>query len=169
METTDVDSSETIRWPQRFDPRRAPVFVSNELTASASPEAVWAWLISAPRWPTYYSNSANVALNGGGDQLGAGTTFRWKTFGVNLRTEVTEFEPVQRIAWHAKGVGVDAYHAWLLTPTADGGCHILTQETQHGWLVRLGKLLMPNRMHRQHQRWLEGLAATARSGPPAGH
>lgn len=162
----DVQSSPSIRWPQRFDPGRAPIFVSNELTATAPPEAVWAWLVSAPLWPSFYSNSANVVLDGGGGQLADGARFRWKTFGVNLRTEVKEFDPIQRIAWHAKGLGVDAYHAWLLTPTADGGCHILTQETQYGWLARLGKLLMPNRMHRQHQRWLEGLAATANSQPP---
>ena len=162
-----MDSSQSIRWPQRFDPRRAPIFVSNEIIATAPAEAVWAWLISAPLWPTFYSNSANVDLDGGAAQLAGGMRFRWKTFGVNLHTEVKEFEPIQRIAWHAKGLGVDAYHAWLLTATADGGCHILTQETQHGWLARLGKLLMPNRMHRQHQRWLEGLAATANAQPPA--
>lgn len=86
---------------------------------------------------------------------------------MNLRTQVTEFEPVQRIAWLAKGVGVEAYHAWLLTPTPEGGCRILTQETQWGWLARLGKLLMPSRMHSQHQLWLEGLASVAQAAPPS--
>ena len=162
-----MNSSQLIRWPERFHPRRAPIFISNELTAAAPAEAVWGWLISAPLWPTFYSNSANVVLDGEATQLAGGTRFRWKTFGLNLRTEVKEFEPPQRIAWHAKGLGVDAYHAWLLTPTPDGGCHILTQETQHGWLARLGNVLMRNRMHRQHQRWLEGLAVTANSQPPA--
>jgi hypothetical protein len=155
-----------IRWPERFDPRRAPVFVSNELSVPAPVQAVWQRLVRAPLWPTYYSNSADVVLDDGADALGEGTTFRWKTFGVKLRTRVTEFEPVQRIAWLAEGRGVEAYHAWLLTPTADGGCHILTQETQYGWLARLGRVLMPHRMHRQHQRWLEGLAATAKALPP---
>lgn len=160
-----MDSSQ-IRWPERFDPRRAPVFVSNELTAAGSAENVWSWLIRAPLWPSYYSNSADVVLDGPAEQLGEATTFRWKTFGVRLRTQVMEFEPVQRIAWVAKARGIEAYHAWLLTPTPDGGCHILTEETQHGWLARLGKLLMPHRMHRQHQRWLEGLAAVATAPPP---
>lgn len=84
---------------------------------------------------------------------------------MKLRTRVTEFEPPQRIAWLAEGRGVEAYHAWLLNPTPDGGCHILTEETQYGWLARLGNALLPHRMHRQHQRWLQGLAATA-TGPP---
>ena len=162
---SNVDQSQ-IRWPERFDPRRAPVFVSNELSVTASAEAVWEWLIRASLWPSYYSNSADVVLDGGAEELGEGTRFRWKTFGVKLRTQVTEFEPVQRIAWLAEGRGVEAYHAWLLTPEPNGGCHILTQETQYGWLARLGKVLMPGRMHRQHQRWLEGLAAVAATPPP---
>lgn len=161
-----MEGSHSIRWPERFDPQRAPVFVSNELTVASPPEAVWAWLIRAPLWPTFYLNSSNVVLDGGARELRGDTRFRWKTFGVNLVTDVKEFEPVHRIAWLAKGFGVEAYHAWLLTPTPDGGCHILTEETQHGWLARLGKLLMPNRMHRQHQRWLEGLASKAQSPPP---
>lgn len=132
---------------------------------TAPVEAVWAWLIKAPLWPSYYSNSADVVLAGGAQELGDGMTFRWKTFGVKLRTQVTEFEPVQRIAWLARGLGIEAYHAWLLTPTLDDGCHILTEETQYGWLARLGKVLMPGRMHRQHQRWLEGLAAAAKAPP----
>lgn len=161
-----MDSSQ-IRWPERFDPRRAPVFVSNQLTAAASAENVWSWLINAPLWPSDYSNSADVVLDGAAEQLSQATTFCWKTFGVKLRTHVAEFEPVQRIAWLAKARGIEACHAWLLTPTPDGGCHILTEETQYGWLARLGKVCLPHRMHRQHQRWLEGLAAVATTPPPS--
>ena len=63
-----------------------------------------------------------------------------------------------RIAWLATGVGVQAYHAWLITPTATG-CTILTEETQHGLIARAGRLVFPNRMERWHQKWLEALAA----------
>ena len=160
------DKTQSIRWPQRFDPGRAPIFVSNDLVAAAPAETVWAWLVSAPLWHTFYSNASNVMLEGGGRQLSSAVKFRWKSFGVNLDTVVEEFEPCQRIAWHATGIGVDAYHAWLLTPSSGGGCHILTQETQYGWLARLGKMAMPNRMHRYHQLWLEGLAKQAKAGPP---
>ncbi len=142
------------------------MFVSNELSVAAPVQNVWACLVKAPLWPTYYSNSADVVLDGGAQALGEHTTFRWKTFGVRLRTKVTEFEPMQRIAWLAEGRGVEAYHAWLLTPTPDGGCHIRTEETQYGLLARLGNVLTPNRMHRQHQLWLEGLATTAATEPP---
>jgi len=64
------------------------------------------------------------------------------------------------LAWDAKGIGILAYHAWLIIPTASG-CTVLTEETQYGFLCRLGKLFMPNRMHQYHQLWLEGLKRKA--------
>ena len=58
-----------------------------------------------------------------------------------------------------------AYHAWLITPR-DGGCTVLTEESQHGLACRVGALIYPNRMKTQHQLWLEGLEHVAQGGPP---
>ncbi|HKM91091.1 MAG TPA: SRPBCC domain-containing protein [Candidatus Acidoferrales bacterium] len=155
-----------IRWPEEFDPTRSPVFVSNELDIAASPEAVWAWLVRAELWPTWYTNSRNVRiLEGPRPDLAPGTRFRWWTFGVRIESVVREFEPCERLAWHARAPGIRAYHAWLLIRT-DSGCHVLTEETQHGSLARLGKLFLPNRMYRGHQCWLERLEQKARGGLP---
>jgi hypothetical protein len=63
------------------------------------------------------------------------------------------------------GLGVEAYHAWEITPTAVGA-HVLTEETQHGWAARLGSIVFPNRMSKFHQIWLERLAANAQGGLP---
>ncbi|MBA3811889.1 MAG: hypothetical protein H0X27_09690 [Caulobacteraceae bacterium] len=104
-----------------------------------------------------YENAHDVAIEGGGSDLFVGARFTWKTFGVRLESVVEEFGPPERIAWSAEAPGVLAYHAWLITPT-DTGCHVLTEETQHGILARAGKLLFPSRMGAWHQRWLEGLA-----------
>ena len=132
----------------------------------AAPEVVWAWLIRATRWPTWYENSARVRfLEGDPPDLALGTRFRWKTFGVTIESTVLEFVPEEHIAWDAHGVGVDAYHAWVLHRTAQG-CHVLTEETQHGWLARAGDLLMPRRMSKYHQLWLEGLRDKAAHGFP---
>jgi hypothetical protein len=68
-------------------------------------------------------------------------------------------------AWLTHALGVDAYHAWVLQPSTQG-CHVLTEETQHGWITRLGKLFIPNRMGKFHQLWLEGLETRARTGLP---
>ncbi len=149
-----------IRWPARYAPGTAPVHVKNALAIAAPPAAVWAKLVRATGWPSYYANASKVRIDGGGDDLGPGATFRWRTFGVDLVTRVEEFVPHERIAWLAHGVGVEAYHAWLIEPTP-AGCHVVTEETQYGALARLGAVLFPQRMHDWHQRWLEGLARVA--------
>jgi Polyketide cyclase / dehydrase and lipid transport len=155
-----------ILWPEEFRPEKSPIFVSNKLTMNVAPELAWAWLIRATRWPEWYPNSANVRYeNESSTDLQMGTRFRWKTFGLNLQSEVVEYSPAERLAWNARGVGVWAYHAWLIRPV-DGGCVVLTEETQHGLLARLGKLLFPQRIVRLHQLWLEELQRKGQTGRP---
>jgi hypothetical protein len=154
-----------IVWPAQFDPKRAPVHVTNAIESRASAAAVWAWLVRASQWSQWYPNASDVVLPNGARELSAGMRFRWCTFGVRLVSRVEEWGPEARIAWTARGIGVWAYHAWLIEPRA-GGSRILTEETQYGLLARLGGLLMPGRMQRGHQLWLEGLDRVAQSGPP---
>ena len=160
------DSAPAVRWPARYSPEIAPVHVRNELEMEAPPDAVWAWLVRAQLWPAWYENAANVTfLEGSPPDLDPGERFRWKTFGVTLESKVLEFVPGERIAWDARGPGVDAYHAWVITKTPRGS-HVLTEESQHGWLARLSSAVMPQRMFRYHQIWLEALRQKAAGGPP---
>jgi hypothetical protein len=152
-----------VEWPTHYAPGNSPVHVRNELTMPVAPEVVWAHLIRAVEWPCFYDNSDHVRfLEGSPPDLAKGTRFRWKTFGVTIESTVREFKRGERIAWDAQGLGVDAYHAWVLQRTP-GGCHVLTEETQHGWLAWLGSKLMPHRMSKHHQLWLEGLRDRALS------
>jgi uncharacterized protein YndB with AHSA1/START domain len=150
----------SIRWPDRFRPERCPVHVVNELTIAAPASAVWAVLVRAVDWSRFYANASKVIIAGGGPDLTAGARFTWRTFGVDLKTEVLEFVPGERIAWLAAAPGVEAYHAWLIQPI-DGGCRVRTEETQHGLVARAAKLVFPGRMERWHQRWLVGLSQAA--------
>lgn len=154
-----------INWPNHYAPGNCPVHVRNELTMSVPQEQVWAWLAHATLWPTWYVNSANVQILEGDADLKKGSRFRWQTFGVTITSTVLECVPNERIAWDAHGFGVNAYHAWVLQPSGQG-CHVLTEETQHGWLARLSDLVMLNRMHKFHQLWLEGLEKKGCTGFP---
>lgn len=153
-------SPSTIHWPEEFRPDRAPIHIRNELNLRASPASVWQVLIDAQRWPSFYPQASEVDLNGA-NTLEPDLNFSWKTMGLRISCNVREFEPETRLAWDAKGVGTWAYHAWRITPTATG-CHVLTEETQHGWLCRLGQLMMPGSLHiKWHQVWLEKLELEA--------
>ena len=158
-----------IHWPAAYLPESAPVFVHNEIVTAVPAEVVWAWLLRAELWPSWYSNASDIHfLSHAAPDLRDRSRFRWKTFGLRLTSKVLEFEPPYRLAWDAHGIGVDAYHAWVLTPLPDGTTRVVTEEVQHGWLARLGKRINPTRIQAQHQLWLEALARQAQSGlPPA--
>ncbi len=152
---------EKIIWPVRSEPSNSPVFVHNEIDVEASPEKVWFWLTNLTSWPDWYFNSSNIQiLNQQSDRLLAGTKFKWKTFGFKVESEIQEYVPNTRLAWDAKAMGIFAYHAWLIIPTATG-CKVITEETQHGLICRLGKIFMPNKMFRYHTIWLEKLKEKA--------
>jgi hypothetical protein len=157
-----------IFWPTGYEPAKSPVHVCNKLAMTSDSEIVWAWLIRAQLWPTWYPNSANIKfLTGQPPDLTLGKRFQWKTFGVTIKSTVLEFKPYERIAWDGHGSGLDVYHAWLIQKTIQG-CNVITEETQRGWLARLGKTLRPNRMQQQHQIWLEELSKKSSTGlPPA--
>jgi hypothetical protein len=166
---TSSNDANSIHWPERYRPGVAPVHVSNQLWIPAPPAQVWAWLVREPLWPTWYDNahadwSARRAQR---TDLELGSIFFWSTFGVAVESKVMECVPCERIAWNAEGFGVDAYHAWLLSPK-DDGCQVLTEESQYGWGARLLNFLMPQRMSHGHAMWLKSLSIQSQTGlPPA--
>jgi len=166
METNDSEAP-SIDWPEHYSPQNAPVHVRNTLEIDAPAENIWAWLVCAESWPDWYSNASRVRIGGGEPNLSLGAEFRWRTFGVGIRSKVQEFVPCSRIAWDGSAFGISVYHAWLIVEQGDG-CLVVTEETQHGPVARLGALLMPKRMSAYHQIWLESLAEKARRGKPPG-
>jgi len=155
------------RWPAGTEPEGAPVYTYNAIDVAAPPERVWAWLVRATTWPSYYDNASNIHFpGGGGPELALGARFTWRTFSVSVDTTVTELVPNERLAWRGKTVGGTGHHGWVIERTA-GGCRVVTEETQRGIVPSLGRLFLRRGLLTQHQRWLEGLKRVAESGPPA--
>ena len=157
--------SALINWPERYLPDRTAVHAHNELPMTVAPEAVWPWLVRADLWPKWYSNSKEVAIEGGGHELALGITFHWKTFGVSLTSKVEELVPNERLSWSARATGVDVYHAWLIQKIPSG-CRVVTEENQNGFLARLSNSLRPGNIEKQHKVWIENLLVKAKSGSP---
>ena len=167
LSRTGDQAESLIQWPEEYAPGKTHVFAHNEIVIPAPPERIWRWLLRAQLWPEWYSNAANIHfLSHTGPDLRNRSRFRWKTFGVKMTSKVLEFEPYQRIAWDAQGIGVHAYHGWVLTPVSEDVTHVVTEESRTGWLARLGQAVMPGRMHEKHQMWLESLSVKAQTGPP---
>ncbi len=157
----------TINWPSKYDPKNSAVHVVNSLGMDVTPQAAWEQLIRAVEWPNWYENAKNVRLLDGADttDLELGMRFRWKTFGMTITCTVEEFIPYERLAWSSESFGMSVYHAWLFIARPDG-CHVITEETQNGFIPKLAARLMPDNMHKFHQIWLEGLKARTLATAP---
>ena len=155
-----------IKWPPQYRPDNSAVHVVNELEMEVPIEAAWNCLIRASEWPSWYPNAANVKLLGTDKTvLAKGVSFRWKTFGMTITCTVEECEPFERLAWSSEQRGMKVYHAWLLEERPknfSAGCYVRTEETQNGFIPKLAAKLMPGKMHKFHQIWLEGLSERAK-------
>lgn len=164
--TDRAPTSSDVHWPAGHGPEGASIHVANETLSSAPPEAVWGWLVRPERWRDYYDNARRVrSRSGAWPQVELGSVFSWVTGGVPVTTTITELEPFRRLAWTGQGLGAVGHHAWLLTETPHGGTRILTEETQRGAVLRLLRPVLQRSMGAAHQRWVEGLARAAETGP----
>ena len=156
-------SSNVINWPAHYHPDNCAVHVVNELDLDVTVEAAWACLIRATEWPEWYPNAANVKLlNTDNTELAQGVRFRWKTFGMTITCQVDEYVPFERLAWSSVSYGMRVYHAWIFEDRASR-CYVRTEETQNGFIPKLAAKLMPGKIHKFHQIWLEELEAAAKS------
>lgn len=161
-------SKSVVRFPPELAPDICPVYSYNEISTSATAESLWAWLVRAASWPSWYRHCKRLKFESSpGPDLELGTRFSWTTLGVPVVTTVEELEPPHRLAWRGGGVGSIGYHGWVIEPR-QGGCLVVTEESQRGLVVSLGRVFLRRALLRVHQQWLEGLAAKAQAGPPGG-
>src|ERR1700727_2096772 len=109
-----------IFWPEDYIPGFTDNFVSNEvIVAGLSAMDVWPFLSNAPRWPTYYSNSANIRFyDGKGPELEDGVRFYFETFGFPVEAQVLEYVPpskASRVALAGMPGAARAIHASICT------------------------------------------------------
>ena len=119
--------SADISWPVGFDPVHADLFAHNAVIVDASAESVWAKLIAAATWPTWYSNASDVVINDPSDQLGEDVSFNWTTFGLKITSKVAEFDPHARLGWYGDGDQLRAYHTWLLDPRLGDSTYVVME------------------------------------------
>ncbi len=156
-----------MRWPTGMEPEHSTVYARNELVIPAAPDRIWRWLCRAERWPEWYSNCGWIRFgDDDGPDLGPGSQFVWKTFGVRVRSKVIIYDRSMELGWDATAFGLRAYHGWLFEVVDSGHTRIITEETQVGPLTRVGRWYLRRGLLREHQNWLEGLSRMAQTGDP---
>lgn len=156
-----VEPSPLDPWPVGHDPAASPVVTRNTVETGVPVERLWAALVDAAAWPRWYPHAHRVRVAGGGP-LRPGGSFRWWTLGLPVATTVTEFDPHRRLAWSGTGpLGSGGHHRWRFEPLPGGRTRVVTEEVQHGPLVRVLAPVLQPVLLRFHQTWLERLVAVA--------
>jgi uncharacterized protein YndB with AHSA1/START domain len=153
-----ANRSPDIHWPAGFEPEKADLFAHNALTINASCERIWKHVTEASRWPTWYPNSLDVAIQDGVPRLQEGTVFRWTTFGLNIESKVHEYVLNQRLGWYGYAPGAEPtfYHSWYLQPEGTM-CHVVMDEAGVGKDAAGLRKSDETLMHRGHDLWLATL------------
>ncbi len=160
--------TDLVHWPEQFNPDKAGFFVYNDIDITAPPEIVWRILVEATEWHTFYKGAEEpvVILDSTVNELKNNVSFRFKTMGIAFVPTIKEFVPNERMAWEINTKKLQAYHAWLIVPTAQG-CRLITPEAQNGFLTVLQKLFQPNKLLNLHEHWLEVIKARAENNTQA--
>ena len=156
-----VGQQDAVAWPASFEPGNAALFSHNEIVIAAPCERVWSILVAAHAWPDWYENAHDVHI--AGEHAGAlqkQSTFTWTTFGIAVESQVRQYLPPVRLAWSGRATGMTAYHAWVLSPLAEG-CHVVTEETNNGPAAETLRRTNPEAIHDGHAAWLAQLKAAA--------
>jgi hypothetical protein len=113
--------------------RNAPATASAEAFVLAPLDVVWAVQTGIGEWSRWNPDVARVDLQG---PLAPGTVFRWKAGGTSIVSTLQEVEPMRRIAWTGRTMGIRAVHVWTFEPQ-DDGVRVRTEESFEGLLARL--------------------------------
>jgi uncharacterized protein YndB with AHSA1/START domain len=148
------EAENLINWPAEFDPKISDFYVHNEIEIYASPEIVWDLLINAKDWPEWYDGIQSIRFEDETQSaLSPNTKVFWNSMGQSLNNEIMDFEPYQALSWQFKEKKIQGIHAWVIVPTATG-CKVITDESQTGSLAKLQKIFLPNKLRKQHDKWL---------------
>jgi uncharacterized protein YndB with AHSA1/START domain len=148
---------EKINWPTEYEPTKSKFYVHNEIEINAKPEIVWAYLIDALKWQSWYKGAKNVTFTNQADTvLNANSIFNWETMGLKFQSTIKQFEPNRLLAWESKKKSIQGFHVWLIIPT-EKGCKVITDESQNGWLTFFEKTFQGKKLKKLHDVWLTEL------------
>lgn len=113
--------------------QNAPVRGQTQTLIAARPSLVWDVLARIEDWPDWNPDIQSMRIDG---PVQVGTTFRWKSGGMSIRSILRVVEPLRVIAWSGEAPGIRAMHVWRLSADR-AGTMVWTGETFDGMLPRL--------------------------------
>ncbi|PWI19334.1 MFS transporter [Streptomyces sp. Act143] len=157
-----VPLTRTTRSPERKSAMRtidesAPVVVRLSTVIDAPLEKVWALHTDIDAWPNWNADIDQAVLTG---PVAPGSSFRWKTHGLDIDSTVYEVVPGERIVWGGPSSGIDGIHVWSFTADGDR-VTVSTEESWSGAPVDAATEQLGQALHASLENWLAALKGRA--------
>ena len=133
--------------------QEAPVVQTKEIIINAAPQKVWQVLTNIQSWGEWNDRIKKTKLQG---ILDVGSSFTWKTNGSKIKSTIHSFAPYNILGWQGKAFGASAIHNWYLEPTKNG-TKVRVEESMEGWIIKLMKKKMNEKLADDMVYWLEQL------------
>ncbi|MCX5231095.1 SRPBCC family protein [Streptomyces sp. NPDC006553] len=138
----------------------APVIVRLSTVIDAPLERVWQLHTDIDAWAAWNADVDEATLNG---PLEPGTSFTWKTHGLDITSTVTELVPGERIVWGGPANGITGIHVWTFEPT-DDRVTVRTEESWSGAPVDAATEELGRALDQSLRSWLTSLKNHAERG-----
>jgi uncharacterized protein YndB with AHSA1/START domain len=133
--------------------QEAPVVQTKEIIINSTPQKVWQVLTNIQSWDEWNERINKPKLHG---KLDVGSSFTWKTNGSKIKSKIHSFTPNKTLGWQGKAFGASAIHNWYLSPT-ENGTKVRVEESMEGWIIKLIKKKMKEKLADDMVYWLEQL------------
>jgi uncharacterized protein YndB with AHSA1/START domain len=132
----------------------------------ATPDKIFAMFVDVASWPRWNSNFRDVTLLTPGGPFGVGTEARLKPAdGPEATATVATFEPLQRVVWKAKVMGMTIVITHALAPGSAPGTTTASFETAiEGGLGALMGGFMKTKLEKALNEGIDGLKKAAEVG-----
>ncbi|MER6032108.1 SRPBCC family protein [Streptomyces sp. NPDC001851] len=135
----------------------APVIVRLSTVVDAPLTTVWDLHTDIAAWPTWNPDIDRAAPNG---PLTPGSSFTWRTHGLDITSTVRELVPGERIVWGGPADGITGMHVWTFEQSGDH-VTVRTEESWSGTPVEAAADRLGKALHQSLENWLASLKARA--------
>ncbi|MFD4868112.1 SRPBCC family protein [Streptomyces sp. NPDC058412] len=135
----------------------APVIVRLSTVIDAPLTTVWDLHTAVAAWPTWNPDVDQTELDA---PLAPGTSFTWRTHGLDITSTVRELVPGARIVWGGPAAGITGIHVWTFEETG-GRVTVRTEESWSGAPVDAATDELGKALHDSLESWLSHLKARA--------
>lgn len=137
----------------------APVITRKEIMINAPISKIWDVRTDINSWTDWQPEVDSAHAEG---PIVVGSSFHWKTKGLDITSIVVALEPEKYIEWGGPANGITAVHVWHFEQKTDG-VHIKTEESWEGKPIKAAVDDMQRALDASLTEWLERLRIRSES------